>query len=196
MAAETGEKQLLIITAAAFGVLVVALGACIFWGNKTLTKIKAESEKVQKQRTVKLARLAELKGEKKRNQVLKARSRLYNKFLIQKSEEVPAVRDAISLMSQQAGLHMVGVTLATNKLKPTDPAEKITYSWEFIGSFDQIGQFVSSIEDVQSVGRLINIAGISIASIKQGYLRDVEGDRGHTLNLTMTLYKWKDTENK
>ena len=62
---------------------------------------------------------------------------------------------------------------------------------DMTGSFGQIGEFLSRIEDTKERRRLVEVQDLAIRASRGGYVVKAEGANGHDVTVKLVFYAWR-----
>ena len=194
--ADTGEKQLMLITVGILAVVVIGLGTGLFLGWTRLNALQAKSRDLEKDLTqtrTRADKVEELEEDKRR---LKRGEAQINE-LLPRENELSELFNGVAERYKRTGLAFEGVAKDEEIIpgdggKREDFIKRIAYTYKLKGGYHQIGKFVNEVEEFMS--RYLEIDEIQIDSAADGLVPGVKGEAGHEVRVRLITYRYREPE--
>lgn len=189
---EFGEKQIMLITVGAVLLVVLGLGAGVFFGYKKMSDYREESRKLEQKLTQLKQRVGQREERESELHKIRMQADEYLR-LLPSAEDLSDFWKEISEQARRTGLNYVSSKVErdiddeTEKQGPRAYV-KIGYSYVFRGGYHEIAKFVNEVEE--HMNRYLEIDRIEIFAVSAGLVPGVKGGNGHLLTLRMITYRY------
>ncbi len=186
---DLSEKQLLGLTAAVVGAVLLVVAGILLWMYMRYRNLMDEIRMKDAKASTMEAKAKELDGLQKVHD--EAMTRFHE--VLKRVPDESQTSDLDAQISEQAAnaklrilkLELVQERSRGKKTAKTGSLEKIRISIQATGSFNAFGQFLNNIE--QNMDRFVAVTGFKITAFEDGL---VPGNGGHEIEIDLVTYRY------